>query len=287
MLRIVAAVVLLVAGCGQEPPAPSRAGHAGEHSHHAGEASAAHGHTQDIATAGDGRTATADGYTLADVRFPGTLGEGTLSFRILDDHGRPHTRFQREQTKLMHVYVVRTDLADFDHVHPTMAPDGTWTAPLALERAGTYRVVAEFVATGHHGRDHLVLGDEITVGGPHTDEPLPSSDAPVTADGYELHLFGDLTASEPASLKIHFTRGGDEVTNLQPYLESYAHLTGFRREDLTTVHLHPEQSAEPGVTGGPMLGFHAEFDTPGTYRLFIQFQTGGQLHTAPATITVS
>jgi len=103
-----------------------------------------YGHTSGVETVSDGRSATAGGYTLADVRFPGTPGEGTLSFRILNDHGQPHTRFQREQTKLMHVYVVRTDLADFDHVHPDMAPDSTWTAPLTLERAGTYRVVAGF-----------------------------------------------------------------------------------------------------------------------------------------------
>ncbi|MQA27005.1 MAG: hypothetical protein GEU94_16430, partial [Micromonosporaceae bacterium] len=66
-----------------------------------------------------------------------------------------------------------------------------------------------------------MLGDEIIVGGPHTDEPLPSSDAPVTADGYEQHLFGDLTAGEATSFQIHFTRDGDEVTNLRPYLGSY------------------------------------------------------------------
>ncbi|MPY81314.1 MAG: hypothetical protein GEV04_23480, partial [Actinophytocola sp.] len=130
-------VLLVVAGCGQESPAPSPpAGHAGGHGHHAG-AAMGHGHTSGVETVGDGRSASAGGYTLADVRFPGTPGEGTLSFLILNDHGQPHTRFQREQTKLMHVYVVRTDLADFDHIHPDMAADGTWTAPLTLERAGT------------------------------------------------------------------------------------------------------------------------------------------------------
>lgn len=188
----------------------------------------------------------------------------------------------------MHVYVVRTDLADFDHIHPDMADDGTWTTPLTLERAGSYRVVTEFVASGRNGHgDHVVLGDEITVGGQHTDEPLPGTDAPVTADEHELHLFGDLTAGEPTRFKIHFTRNGEEVTDLQPYLEAYAHLTGFRRGDLTAVHLHPEEPAEPGGTGGPTLGFHAEFDKPGTYRLCIQFQTGGELHTAPATVEVA
>lgn len=290
MLRIAAAVVLLlVAGCGQESPAPSPPAdsHAGHHDHDTG-APAGHGHASDVDTAGDGRSATAGGYTLDRVRFPDAPGKGTLSFRIRNDHGQPHTRFQREQAKLMHVYVVRTDLADFDHVHPDMAADGTWTTPLTLERPGTYRVVTEFVATGHHGPNaHVVLGDDITVGGPHTDEPLPGTDAPVRADGYELHLFGDLTAGEPTSFKIHFTHGGDEVTDLEPYLEAYAHLTGFRRGDLTTVHLHPEESAKPGGRGGPMLAFHAEFDKPGTYRLFIQFQTGGRLHTAPATVRVS
>lgn len=287
MLRVVGILlVLLVAGC-DPAAAPSGAQATDDHQHHAEGGTGAHNHGDDTEAVGDGRSPDAAGYALADLSYPGEPGEDTLSFRIIGRDGTPHRRFQVEQSKLMHVYVVRTDLAEFDHVHPEMAEDGTWRAPLTLERNGTYRVVTEFVAADPDGSGtHLVLGDDITVGTEHTPEPLPAANEPVQGDGYELHVFGDLSADAPSTLKVHVLRDGTDVTGLRPYLGAFAHLTGFHRDDLTTVHLHPERSAAPGTTGGPTLSFHADFPRPGTYRLFIQFQTGDVLHTVPATVEV-
>ncbi|MGV9242332.1 hypothetical protein [Streptomyces sp. NPDC003710] len=41
-----------------------------------------------------------------------------------------------------------------------------------------------------------------------------------------------------------------------------------------------------GDHGGPDLYFHAELPTSGNWRLFLQFQTGGTLHTAALTLHV-
>ena len=61
-----------------------------------------------------------------------------LRFRILDDEGRTVRDFDIEHTKRMHLIVARRDLTGFQHLHPTMAADGTWSAPLRLgEVAGT------------------------------------------------------------------------------------------------------------------------------------------------------
>ena len=80
-----------------------------------------------------------------------------------------------EQTKKLHLYVVRTDLAVFRHLHPTMADDGTWSAPVTLPEAGDYRVVAEFVARDEGGDgDFIVLGESKTVPGPWEPRPCPT-----------------------------------------------------------------------------------------------------------------
>ena len=55
--------------------------------------------------------------------------------------------------------------------HPTLADDGTWSAPLSLPASGDYRVITEFVARDEGGNgDHVILGETVPVGG---DRPTP------------------------------------------------------------------------------------------------------------------
>ena len=46
--------------------------------------------------------------------------------------------------------------------------------------------------------------------------------------------------------------------------------------DLAYLHVHADEDR---------LSFDAEFPSAGSYRLFLQFDTGGQVRTAPFTIT--
>ena len=56
----------------------------------------------------------------------------------------PITDYDVEHTKRMHLIVVRHDLTGFQHLHPTMSDDGTWSTPVTLPDAGSYRVFADF-----------------------------------------------------------------------------------------------------------------------------------------------
>ncbi|MFF7415506.1 hypothetical protein [Streptomyces lydicus] len=86
-------------------------------------------------------------------------------------------------------------------------------------------------------------------------------------------------------LTVTISKDGKPVTGLQPYLDPYAHLTAFHEGDLAFAHLHPETKVE-GDQGGPTLPFHAELSKSGNWRLFLQFQTAGTLHTAALTLNV-
>ncbi len=68
-------------------------------------------------------------------------------------------------------------------------------------------------------------------------------------------------------------------------MDTYAHLTAFHQGDGAFAHLHPT-TAVTGDQGGPTLAFHAELAKPGNWRLFLQFQTAGALHTAAVTVHV-
>ena len=120
-----------------------------------------HGAARVSLPVGDGTERYDVGYSLADVRLPQRADEpGRLSFRIDNFRGTAQTRFLVEQTKRIHVYVVRDDLAVFRHVHPTMDDDGTWSATLTLPEPGDYRVVAEFIARDAGG--NIVATDSMS-----------------------------------------------------------------------------------------------------------------------------
>jgi hypothetical protein len=234
---------------------------------------------------GDGTSASAGGYSLVDVRLPRFSGQpGDLSFRILDRSGRPVRDYVEEQTKPLHMYVVRNDLQDFRHLHPVLGKDGTWTARAALAGPGSYRVLAEFTPGTDPEASHVVLGrNEIVPGSWEAVEPAAE---PVADDGVVRVAVDDpLETGTDGRMRITIDNGeGDEVT-LGSFLGSYAHVTGFELESGSFVHVHPQ--GEPEATdAGTELTFHTEFQEPGSYRFFVQVRVDGFLHTVPVTATV-
>lgn len=233
-----------------------------------------------------GLAAERDGYRLA--AGPAELPAGRATgypFAVTGPDGTPVTAFTEHQGRRLHFYAVRADLTGFQHLHPVMAADGTWTADLAALAPGTWRMYASFVPDTGAGRSReLVLSRTVTVPGEAAPVPLPAPAAAVTVDGYTVDL-----RTEPAAgahlLTASFRQDGRPVTDLEPYLESYAHLTAFHEGDQALAHLHPA-SGVTGPAGGPRLGFHALLGKPGNWRVFLQFQTAGRLHTAEFTVHV-
>ena len=95
----------------------------------------------------------------ARARRPGERFE--LAFRIAGTDGRTVRDFDVEHTKRMHVIVVRRDMTGFQHVHPTQRADGSWSVPVTLDDAGTYRVFADFSVDG----TARTLATDLTVDG--------------------------------------------------------------------------------------------------------------------------
>ncbi len=109
-----------------------------------------------------GLAAEADGLRLPlDQNREPRDEEAELSFAILGEDGEPVTDFDVEHTKRMHVVVARHDLTGFQHLHPEMSEDGTWSTPIVIPDAGPYRVFADF---DHEGED-VVLGADLDVAG--------------------------------------------------------------------------------------------------------------------------
>ncbi len=238
--------------------------------------------------AGDGLAASASGFTFAPARVSLAAGKPeSFSFQIRGSNGRPDTAFVDDQTKLMHFYLIRSDLTGFQHLHPTMAGDGTWTVPVAALQPGSYRAYAAFITryTAAGKQIPLILSEALTVPGTASPAPLPAPATTTKVDGYTVRVGGQLMVGMTRTLTVTISRNGTPVTDLQPYLATYAHLTAFHDGDLAFAHLHPQGSVN-GDHGGPSLTFEAMLPKAGNWRLFLQFQTGGSLHTAAITLTV-
>ncbi|RBM13881.1 hypothetical protein DI005_30420 [Prauserella sp. PE36] len=255
-----------------EAGAPGQEEHAGGGDEHSGTVAEAEHVDQP-----EGLASVRGGYTLTPTRT--TLTPGTtesFSFRITGPGGDPVTRFEVEHEKRMHLIVVRRDTADFQHIHPEMTADGTWSVPLNLPDPGAYRVFADFAPSGGEA---MTLGAEVFAPGdfqPVTHEPSRVS----RVDGYEVRLDGHLVAGEASEVRLTVSKDGMPVTDLQPYLGADGHLVALRGGDLAYLHVHPGGEN----SGGPAIPFIAEVPSAGTYRLFLDFQHDGVVRTAEFTV---
>lgn len=242
----------------------------------------------DHGSMGDGLADTKDGYKLTSTATELPAGKETAyKFRIAGPDGKPVTAFAVDQTKRMHFYAVRADLTGFQHLHPSMADDGTWTADLAALEPGTWRTYASFTPDNGPGKGaDFVLSRTVTVPGDAEKTPLPQATTSTEVDGYTVTVKGVLMAGMAHPATVSIGKDGKPVTDLQPYLDTYAHLTAFHEGDQAFAHLHPETKVE-GDHGGPDLSFQAMLPKAGNWRMFLQFQTGGKLHTAALTLNVS
>ena len=218
-----------------------------------------------------GLAVSEDGLTLQPVRTTARPGARfSLAYRIAGRDGRTVRDFDVEHTKRMHLIVVRRDMTGFQHLHPTESPDGTWSVPVTLRDAGSYRVFADFSV---EGTPHTLAADLELDGAVHS-RPLPRAATSTDVDGMTVTLTeGPARAAAESRLGFTVTRHGRPVA-VQDYLGAKGHLVALRQGDLAYLHVHPDEQR---------LQFMATFPTAGTYRLFLQFQVAGRVHTAEFT----
>jgi hypothetical protein len=201
-----------------------------------------------------------------------------LRFRIRDEQGGAVRDFDVEHTKRMHLIVVRRDLTGFQHLHPAMSADGTWTTPLRLDTAGSYRLFADF----SHDDEPITLASDLRIDGTTNLESLPAPATTATSGGgYQVRLQSTARAGEETELRFNVTRHGNPVT-VQPYLGADGHLIALRDGDLGFLHVHPADGGDHQT-----IRFDVTFPTPGAYRLFLQFQHQGSVQTVSFTQQVT
>ena len=116
------------------------------------------------------------------------------------------------------------------------------------------------------------------------------------ADGLQFRLsVGEaggvtLRAGQAQVLQVTVTgKDGQPTHQLEPVMNSFAHLVGFYDDGRTVVHLHPAgpDVEDPAARGGPALEFRFYPPKLGFIRLYCQVLVGGTMVYAPFGVNVA
>lgn len=226
---------------------------------------------------GQGVVAASQGYRLIPASTALDPDGGAFEFAIEDQDGQAVEAFTPIHEKQLHLIVVNRELTTFQHVHPRLADDGTWSIDLPALDPGSYRAIADFqIEDG----PRLALGIDLTVAGDYEPTELDEPAWRTFTDGYEVWLATERTDNGEVTAQLVVRRQGKPVTDLQPYLGAQGHLVAIRTGDLAYAHVHPVEDAD---TEAGVVTFDAELTSAGRYGLFFDFKHDGTVHTASFT----
>lgn len=221
-----------------------------------------------------------------------------LRFQVFNPKtGAKVKQFAVMHEQLFHLFVVSQDMSEFQHIHPALEPDGSFTIDTVLPRPGYYKIYSDFYPV--EGAPQVLQRNLVTAGYkadlfgsvPHL---MPDPALRKAVDGMVIDLTLDPAepiAGKPMRLKYNLTdaKSGEPVRDLTPYLGAWGHTLILSEDQSDYVHSHPEELVPEGegaskAKGGPEVTFEAWLPRPGNYRVWSQFQRGSTLTTVSFTI---
>lgn len=214
-----------------------------------------------------------------------------LRFTVRDRAtGDAVAKFDEMHERLMHVFVVSTDLQHFDHVHPAAGKEGSFEIALTLPKAGAYRLVADVLPTGGLPQtlQHTLMtrGHTTSAARPPAAPPVETLEAVDGSVRARLVTAGASTGGDAhLVLELSDRQNGAPVTDLDPYLGAWGHMFLASHDLADVVHSHP--LLEETVERGPKITFQTLFARDGWYRVWTQVQRRGRLLTFGFTVRVA
>jgi hypothetical protein len=205
-----------------------------------------------------------------------------MEFRIEDPKdGSTVKKFELMHEKLFHLFVVSEDLGFFAHEHPAYEPAGLFRYRGVLPKAGPYRVVADFYPTG--GTPQFHVRTMYVAGKAETRKPLVADLGPQQGKNLEVSL-----TTEPAeplagfkTLLFFQLKQSEGDFKLEPYLGAWGHMLAASEDLVDLMHTHPFIAE-----GGPKVQFNMIFPREGMHRVWVQFQSKGEVNTVAFNVPV-
>ena len=221
-----------------------------------------------------------------------------LRFTVFNPKTKEQVKnFQIMHEQLFHLFIISQDLNVFQHIHPEMQADGSFTIETVLPQAGRYKIYSDIypsdgtpqvlqqsIATAGYTSDLMAAQARLT----------PDTSLVKTVDGMKIELKlepAEIIAGQPAALKYHLSdaKTGEPIKDLSPYLGAWGHTLILSEDQTDYVHSHPEEVVpetedKSKLRGGPDVTFNALLPRPGNYRIWTQFKRGERLTTVSFTV---
>jgi len=217
---------------------------------------------------------------------PQTIEAGktaTLSFTPKNkDNTSAAVPLDVEHEKKIHLIAVSEDLSWFSHIHPEYQADGSYTVNETFPNGGNYILFADYKPTGS---THQLEKIQVSVKGTGK-QPVSYSQPKLISkvDGYEVKFVNgnELKANNEGHLIINIEKNGKLInaSELEKYLGANAHIVIIGQDNKEYLHVHPEADEFP-------IHAHTTISKAGVYRMWLQFQTNGKVHTADFVVKVA
>lgn len=187
-------------------------------------------------------------------------------------------------TQRLHLMAVDPSLRDYQHVHPVpgLTP-GEWDLRLTPQRAGLYRLFADFTPAAT-GTALYALASFTVTGVP--DHPPAADNAVYEADGLSFVLTPReaFRAGDVVNLTLAVrSTGARRPVKLDPVMGAFAHLVAFDEARTGFAHIHPLETDlnTPLDPFEPRLTFKVLIRQAGRYVIWSEVDSGGSLRFAP------
>jgi hypothetical protein len=203
-----------------------------------------------------------------------------IQFTITHEGRKPSLEISHE--KKIHLMIVSNDLQWFRHIHPQEQSDGSFAITETFPSGGKYIFYFDFKPSGSTA---IVEEQEITIKGNTADvEPDFREKLSSDTDGYTLSLENgkDFKTNRTQPFSVLIKKDGRKISEkeIEPYLGANAHIVMIGKDDRNFLHIHPVKNADYPIYA------ETKIDKAGIYRIWVQFQTKGKVHTADFTVNV-
>ncbi|MBD2596434.1 hypothetical protein H6G74_19165 [Nostoc spongiaeforme FACHB-130] len=211
-----------------------------------------------------------------------------LVINVQDTVGKSIDKFDTFQEKLMHLIIVREDLATYDHIHPTYKGNGRFEVSANFSTPGNYSLFSDYKPSGQNEALSLM---QVKIPG---SIPLPKSlekfEKTKVISNTKVNLDvanQNIQAGKEVTLNfdIKDAANNQPIKDLETYLGEKGHLVIVKSSSPLTVndyiHAHALKNSADG-----QIKFVTNFPQPGTYKLWMQFQRRGKVDTADFWVNV-
>lgn len=203
-----------------------------------------------------------------------------------------------QHEKKIHLIVVSNDLSYFEHIHPDFQADGSYKIGVLPSGKNYTNGPGKNETRFEIGGDYTLFADYLPSGGSHQVEKVSMNVKGTTKPAVTYTADKFTGKSDNFVVKLNATGGKlitgaqmhisgmlmkddkeIDVNTLENYLGAKAHMVVVSLSDKEYLHVHPD------VSGG-QFDLHTTFKMPGIYRGWIQFKSGGKVHTVDFTMNV-